>query len=110
VMFPVEIRVAAADDIWLSTASGRDSAYLAIHQYKGLPYQRYFDLFESVVAGVGGRPHWGKMHSLDASRLRSLYPRFDDFLRLRQEHDPNGVFANGYLDQVLGACRQDNGN
>ncbi len=103
VMFPVEIRVAAADDIWLSTASGRDSAYLAIHQYKGLPYQRYFDLFESVVAGVGGRPHWGKMHSLDASRLRSLYPRFDDFLRLRQEHDPNGVFANGYLDQVLGS-------
>jgi FAD-linked oxidoreductase len=103
VMFPVEIRVAAADDIWLSTAYGRDTAYLAIHQYTGLPYRKYFDLFESVVASVGGRPHWGKMHTLDAERLRDLYPKFDDFLRVRGELDPAGVFTNGYLDQVLGS-------
>ena len=103
VMFPVEVRVAAADDIWLSTAHGRDSAYIAIHQYKGLPYQQYFDLFESVVARVGGRPHWGKMHSLDAARLGELYPRFGDFLRVRREHDPDGVFANRYLDRVFGS-------
>jgi L-gulono-1,4-lactone dehydrogenase len=103
VMFPVEIRVAAADDIWLSTAFGRDSAYLAIHQYVGLPYRAYFDLFESVVAGVGGRPHWGKMHSLDSSKLRERYPRFDDFLKVRGDCDPSGLFANGYLDQVFGS-------
>jgi L-gulono-1,4-lactone dehydrogenase len=102
VMFPVEIRVAAADDLWLSTAYGRDSAYIAIHQYVGLPYQDYFDLFESVVAGVGGRPHWGKMHTLAADRLRSLYPRFDDFLKVRGSYDPSGVFANDYLDRVFG--------
>ena len=52
VMFPVEVRMAAADDIWLSTAYGRDTAYIAIHQYTGLPYRAYFDLFESVVATV----------------------------------------------------------
>jgi FAD-linked oxidoreductase len=103
VMFPVEIRVAAADDIWLSTAHGRDSAYIAIHQYTGLPYRAYFDLFESVVAGVGGRPHWGKMHSLGADRMREIYPRFDDFLQVRGSCDPSGVFANGYLDKVFGS-------
>jgi FAD/FMN-containing dehydrogenase len=102
VMFPVEVRVAAADDIWLSTASGRASAYIAIHQYCGLPYQSYFALFESIVAGVGGRPHWGKMHTLGADRLRELYPRFGDFVRIRDEVDPGGLFTNPYLDRVLG--------
>jgi FAD/FMN-containing dehydrogenase len=102
VMFPVEVRVAAADDIWLSTAYGRDSAYVAIHQYTGLPYQGYFDAFESIVAGVGGRPHWGKIHSLDAGSLHALYPRFDDFRRVRAEVDPSARFGNAYLDRVLG--------
>jgi FAD-linked oxidoreductase len=102
VMFPVEVRVAAADDIWLSTAYDRASAYIAIHQYCGLPYQAYFALFESIVAGVGGRPHWGKMHTLDAARLRELYPRFGDFVRIRDEVDPGGRFTNPYLDRVLG--------
>jgi FAD-linked oxidoreductase len=102
VMFPVEIRVAAADDIWLSTAYQRDSAYIAIHQFVGMPYREYFDLFEAVVGAVGGRPHWGKMHTLDADVLRERYPRFDDFAALRATVDPTGVFANPYLDRVLG--------
>jgi FAD-linked oxidoreductase len=102
VMFPVEVRVAAADDIWLSTAYGRDSAYIAIHQYTGLPYRAYFDLFESVVAGVAGRPHWGKLHSLDAGRLGPLYPRFDDFRRVRAQVDPENRFGNAYLGRVFG--------
>jgi FAD-linked oxidoreductase len=102
VMFPVEIRVAAADDIWLSTAYGRDSAYVAVHQYAGLPYQEYFRLFESITVAVGGRPHWGKMHTLDAERLGALYPRFADFLRVRDEADPERRFANPYLERVFG--------
>jgi FAD/FMN-containing dehydrogenase len=103
VMFPVEVRVAAADDIWLSTANGRPSAYIAIHQYVGLPHAAYFALFESIVATVGGRPHWGKLHTLDADRLRTLYPHFGDFVKIRDEADPAGRFANPYLDRVLGA-------
>jgi len=102
IMFPVEVRVAAADDIWLSTGYGRDSAYVAIHQYTGLPYQGYFDRFESIVAEVAGRPHWGKLHSLDSGRLRPLYPRFDEFRRVRDEVDPEGRFGNAYLGQVFG--------
>jgi L-gulono-1,4-lactone dehydrogenase len=104
VMFPVEVRVAAADDIWLSTGYGRESAYVAIHQYTGLPYQAYFDRFESIVAEVAGRPHWGKLHSLDAGRLRPLYPRFDEFRRVRAEADPEGRFGNAYLTRVFGAA------
>jgi FAD-linked oxidoreductase len=105
VMFPLEIRVAAADDVWLSTAYGRDSGYIAIHQYLGMPYQRYFDLFESIMATVGGRPHWGKMHGLDAERLAELYPRFDDFRRVRAEVDPAGRFASPYTARVIGPVR-----
>jgi L-gulono-1,4-lactone dehydrogenase len=102
VMFPVEVRVAAADDVWLSTAYGRDSAYVAIHQYVGLPYREYFDLFESIATSVGGRPHWGKMHTRDAAYFAGAYPRFADFLRVRDATDPARVFANPYVKQVFG--------
>jgi L-gulono-1,4-lactone dehydrogenase len=103
VMFPVEVRVAAADDVWLSTGYGRDNAYVAIHQYVGLPYQGYFRLFESIATAAGGRPHWGKMHTRDAGYLGRAYPRFADFLRVRDEMDPARRFANPYLEQVFGA-------
>ncbi|RJQ73232.1 FAD-binding protein [Pseudonocardiaceae bacterium YIM PH 21723] len=102
VSFPVEVRTAAADDIWLSTAHGRDSAYIAIHQYKGLPYEEWFAAFEKIVGEVGGRPHWGKMHSLDATTLCERYPRFDDFRGIRNTLDPDRRFTNGYLRRVLG--------
>jgi FAD-linked oxidoreductase len=102
VMFPVEVRVAAADDIWLSTAYGRDSAYVAIHQYVGLPYEDYFRLFESIVTSAGGRPHWGKLHTRDAAYLSSVYPRFADFVAVRDALDPARRFANPYLTQVFG--------
>jgi len=103
VMVPVEVRVAAADDIPLSTAYGRDSAYIAIHQYVGMPFWEYFDCFEKIAGAVGGRPHWGKMHTLNASVLAERYPRFEEFRSVRSKVDPTGVFRNAYLDQVLGA-------
>ena len=102
VLFPVEVRFAAADDIWLSHGHGRDSAYVAIHQYAGAPYEQYFRAFEKVAAGLGGRPHWGKLHYRDAASLRPVYPRFDDFLRVRDTLDPQRVFANEYTERVLG--------
>lgn len=101
VMFPIEVRVAAPDDIWMSTAYQRPTAYVAIHQFIGMPYRHYFDAFESIAGAAGGRPHWGKMHRLDAAQLRTRYPRFDDFLRVRAESDPDRVFRNSYLDRVL---------
>ncbi|GAA1582373.1 MULTISPECIES: D-arabinono-1,4-lactone oxidase [Kribbella] len=100
--FPIEVRVAAADDIWLSTASGRATAYIAIHQYHRLPHDPYFRAFERIVADYGGRPHWGKLHTLTATDLRARYPRFDDFLAVRDRLDPHRVFANAYTRQVFG--------
>jgi L-gulonolactone oxidase len=102
VVFPVEVRFTAADDIWLSHGYRRDSAYLAIHQYVGMPYQEYFDGFEKVAVALGGRPHWGKLHSREAGALAEAYPRFGDFLAVRDKLDPDRVFANPYTEQVFG--------
>jgi L-gulonolactone oxidase len=100
--FPAEIRFAPADDIWLSTAHRRESAYLAVHQYHRLPHERYFRAVAAIADAAGGRPHWGKLHWLDAEALRARYPRFDDFCRIRAGLDPEGRFRNPYLDRVLG--------
>jgi FAD-linked oxidoreductase len=105
VLFPVEVRFTAADDIWLSHGYGRDSAYIAVHQYVGMPYEPYFRAFEEVAAGLGGRPHWGKLHYRDAASLAPAYPRFADFLAVRDRLDPDHRFANAYLDRVLGGAQ-----
>jgi L-gulonolactone oxidase len=102
VSFPVEVRVAAADDIPLSTASGRDSAYFAIHMFQGIEFAPYFTAVEAEMRKLDGRPHWGKMHYRTAADLRPAYPRFDEFLAARDAVDPDRVFANAYLDTVLG--------
>ena len=102
VQFPVEVRFTGPDDIWLSHGYGRDSAYIAVHQYSGSPYEPYFRAFEAVCEPLGGRPHWGKMHYRDAESLRPAYPKFDDFLAVRNKLDPARIFTNAYLDRVLG--------
>jgi L-gulonolactone oxidase len=102
VSFPLEVRFVAADDIWLSTAYGRENCYIAFHQYHRMPYRRYFDACQRILADFGGRPHWGKMHDLTADQLRPRYQHFDDFTAVRDAVDPTGVFANAYLDRVLG--------
>ncbi|WP_314430453.1 D-arabinono-1,4-lactone oxidase [Microbacterium lacticum] len=100
--FPIEVRTAAADDLWLSTASGRPSGYLAVHRYWKTDHTEYFAAVEEVMLAHEGRPHWGKLHTLDASALRARYPRFDDFTALRDRLDPDRAFRNPYLDRVLG--------
>ena len=102
VSFPVEIRVAPADDIPLSTASGRDSFYLAFHTHRDADHSAYFALMEQVMRAHDGRPHWGKVHTRQADGLAPLYPRFGEFLAMRDRLDPDRVFANGYLRRVLG--------
>ena len=102
VQFPVEVRFAAADDVWLSTAYGRETAYVAVHQFHRAPARAYFRAFEAIALDHGGRPHWGKLHGLDAAALAARYPRFSDFRALRDELDPARVFTNRYLRRVLG--------
>jgi FAD-linked oxidoreductase len=102
ISFPVEVRAAAADENWMSTAYGRPSAYIAVHRYFRDDPTDYFRAFDALMRTYDGRPHWGKMHFREADDLRPAYPRFDDFLGVRKELDPDRRFANRYLDRVLG--------
>ncbi|WP_072687425.1 D-arabinono-1,4-lactone oxidase [Rhodococcus marinonascens] len=102
VAFPVEVRFAAADDVWLSTANGRETAYIAVHQYHRRDHERYFSAVEAIARDVDGRPHWGKMHGRTADDLRPAYPNFDEFVAVRDKYDPQRMFDNAYLQQVLG--------
>jgi len=102
ITFPVEIRVAPADDVPLSTAAGRDSFYLAFHTHRDVDHREYFALLEPVLRAADGRPHWGKLHTRTATDLAPAYPRFGDFLALRDRLDPDRVFTNAYLRRVLG--------
>jgi L-gulono-1,4-lactone dehydrogenase len=100
--FPVEVRFAGADDIWLSTAYERETGYVAVHQYHRREHEPFFRAVEAIAKNVGGRPHWGKLHFRDADSLRPAYPRFGDFVAIRDKLDPQRVFGNDYLARVLG--------
>ncbi|MGW7067902.1 D-arabinono-1,4-lactone oxidase [Streptomyces sp. NPDC054855] len=102
ISFPVEVRTAPADDITLSTASGRESAYIAVHMYRGTPYQAYFTAAERIFTAHDGRPHWGKIHTRGADYFAQAYPRFAEFTALRDRLDPERMFGNDYLRRVLG--------
>ncbi len=102
VLWPVEVRTLAADEIELSPANGRATITVSVHQAAELPSEELFADAQAVFANYGGRPHWGKFHSLEARQLRDLYPGWGDFLKLRDTLDPGGRFANPYLRQLLG--------
>ncbi|MFI6904952.1 D-arabinono-1,4-lactone oxidase [Nonomuraea sp. NPDC050394] len=102
ITFPIEVRVTPPSDAWLSTAYGRDSAYIACHIYRPTPNPAYFEGVEEIMTRLRGRPHWGKMHTRDAAYLATVYPRLPDFVALRDRLDPGRVFTNPYLDTVLG--------
>ncbi len=99
---PVEVRWVAADDAFLSPATGRDTCYIAVHMYRGMDHEPYFRACEEVFDGYEGRPHWGKRHFQTAGTLRPRYPDWDRFAAVRHRFDPDGRFANDYLDRVLG--------
>lgn len=100
--FPIENRVVKGDDAWLSPAYQRDSAYIACHVYHKKDWQAYFQAMEEIFLAHDGRPHWGKMHTLEAGQLAERYPRFGDFQKQRATQDPEGLFLNGYLRDLLG--------
>ena len=104
-IFPVEVRFTKGDDIPLSTASGRDSCYIAVHVFEGMQYQQYFEAVEDIMNDYGGRPHWGKLHFQTAETLAPRYPQWDEFQRIRALLDQEGRFSNPYLDRVLGRVR-----
>ena len=103
--FPIELRVTAADDALLSTAHERATAYIAVHQYRGMEFETYFRAVEAIMDEYGGRPHWGKRHYQTAATLAPRYPGWERFAVERRRLDPEGCFENDYLRRVLGPVR-----
>jgi len=100
--FPFEVRFVAGDDALLSHAHGRDTCYVAVHQFHGMPYEAFFGAIEELFAGYGGRPHWGKRNTLSPAELAPRYPEWETFLAARERFDPDPVFPNDGLRRVLG--------
>lgn len=109
VPFPIEVRTVAADDALISTAAGRDSGFVAVHMYQGMAFEPYFRAVEAVMDELGGRPHWGKRHFQTAATLCGLYPEWDRFQAVRRRLDPEGRFANAYVERVLGPLDRESG-
>lgn len=101
-LFPIEIRFVKGDNIWLSPAYGRDSVYFAIHTYIQEDYRPYFNAIESIFKNHGGRPHWGKWHSLKDRDFEKVYPKWNEFKAIREQLDPQGTFLNQHLKDVFG--------
>ncbi|MEH6851966.1 D-arabinono-1,4-lactone oxidase [Bacillus pseudomycoides] len=101
VHFPIECRYAKEDDIWLSPSYGRNSAYIAVHMYRGMQYTSYFQEVERIFQKYEGRPHWGKMHTMTYDMLQQVYPKLHHFLEARQTVDPTAMFLNPYLAKVF---------
>ena len=102
IMYPLEVRFSAPDDAFLSTAHGRETCYIAVHQFSGMEFETYFRAVEEIMDSYGGRPHWGKRHYQTAATLRERYPDWDRFIAVRDRLDPDRVFLNDYTRRVLG--------
>ncbi|MDF1846356.1 MAG: D-arabinono-1,4-lactone oxidase [Parvibaculaceae bacterium] len=103
-LFPIEYRYVAADDAWLSPFFERDSVTISIHQYHKQAYAALFRGVEQIFQKYGGRPHWGKLHTLVADDLQALYPRWDDFCAVRHRLDPDAKMLNPFLRKVFGVA------
>jgi FAD/FMN-containing dehydrogenase len=97
----VEFRYVAADDAWLSPFHERDSCSIAVHAAHGEPMDYLIGSLGPIFRCHGGRPHWGKLHGLGARELHALYPRWDDFQRIRRELDPQGRMLNAHLKRLF---------
>ncbi len=101
VFFPIEARIIAADDAWLSPFYQRECGSIAVHAWYREDHQWMFDLAEPVLREIGGRPHWGKLHSLSGQELRALYPMFGEALAVQRSVDPQGAMMNPFLRKLL---------
>jgi alditol oxidase len=97
-----EVRAVAADDLWLSMASDRDS--VAFH-FTWVPdadaVTPVIEAVEEALDPFAARPHWGKLFRLDPATLAARYERYDDFRALRRRVDPDGTFGNEFLETYL---------
>ncbi|TIU63214.1 MAG: oxidoreductase, partial [Mesorhizobium sp.] len=97
VYFPMEVRSVAPDEFWLSPFHKRLTCSIAIHHDAANDPLLFMRAAEPIFRKYGGRPHWGKMHSLKAADFKKLYPRWDDALAVRRDIDPDNRFVSPYM-------------
>jgi FAD-linked oxidoreductase len=102
VVFPLEYRYVKGDDLWLSMDEGGDRAAISVHRTASEDYRPLFNAVEPIFWKYGGRPHWGKIHSLGYTQLSALYPKFDEFIAARAQLDPSGRLLNDHLRTLFG--------
>ena len=102
VVFPIECRYIKADDVWLSMFEGRDGFSISVHHFADEDHRAFMAEIEPIFWKYEGRPHWGKLHSLGAQQLEALYPRWRDFVAVREGVDPEGRMLNDHLRSVFG--------
>lgn len=101
-LFITEIRTIASDDLWLSTANGRDSVAIHFTLKQDTPgVMDFLPRLEKTLMPFEPRPHWGKLFVMSPSLLRSRYAKFDDFQNLAAKCDPEGKFRNDFVDNLL---------
>lgn len=105
VLWPIEYRTLAADELALSPAYGRATVTLSVHQAAELPYNPFFADAEAIFRNHQGRPHWGKIHTHTAQQLADLYPKWSTFQAIRAQLDPDARLLNPYVRGLLVGSR-----
>jgi FAD/FMN-containing dehydrogenase len=95
------IRTIKKDDAFISPMSGRESVTISLHHNAGLRFWHYFQAIEPVFLKHGGRPHWGKKHTLKADQLKEMYPHWKKFQETRQKFDPENTFLTPYMHELF---------
>jgi len=106
--FACEIYAAKGSRFWLSPAFGEDAVRVNLFWFgynKGNP-REYYRQFWELLKGFGFRLHWGKHLPEDptgawAEYLSRQYPRWKEFMDLREELDPNQIFVTDYWRRQL---------
>lgn len=102
---PVEVRFVKSDDIYISPSYGRETCYINIIMYrpynKAVPYEEYWEAYETIMKNAGGRPHWAKAHKVTAPEFTKMYPCFNMWCNIREKLDPINMFVNSYIERIF---------
>ena len=101
-LYWTELRTAAADDLWLSPAYGRDVVIIHFTFFRHRPQAVAESIarIEAALHPFGARPHWGKVHGFDRAAIERVHPRLGDARTVFERLDPEGRFSNAHLERL----------
>ncbi|MDO4255432.1 MAG: D-arabinono-1,4-lactone oxidase [Kocuria sp.] len=99
---PVTVRCSAPEEAWMSPGNARYTGWISIRQFWRASTHELLDDLHDVFMNHDARPHWGSRHNLTAAELAPRYQHWEDFLRIRQHMDPDGVFLSDPVRRLLG--------